>query len=240
MPYYRRPRTMRRPVTRRPRKYARRTRALVPRPVRNYVRRAMDKKLEHKFVTTTQDEQAFSTLTAQYKVADLYVVGNGTGVAQRAGLKILPSGISIRGNLNYNATTASKTCYVRMLLIETSQAESYSGLTTEIFQNGSNWGNLASSQMPVIWAPLNRAGYKFHWDKVYKLNAQSTDGTYSRLVKKWIPIKGAIKFDGTSTGVGNQNRNFALVMLLAESGQDLATGETVEFSCFIRSYFTDA
>lgn len=229
------PRTMKRKVYRK--------KPTVSKAVTRYVKRAISKKLEYKHVCHYIDEQSFSTLTSQYNVQNFYQITQGTASTQRAGLKISPTGISLRGNLCYNSTTAGKTAYVRLVLIETPQNEVYTALTTELFKdtaaNGS-WGSLSTSQMPLIWAPLNNKGYKFHWDKVYKLNAVSTDGTYSKLVKKWIPLKGNIHYDANSSGAGNQSRNFALVMLIAEAGQDVGTGETIEFSMVGRTYFTDA
>lgn len=213
----------------------------VSKAVTRYVKKAIAKKVETKYQLSVINEQSFSTVVGQYNVANLMAPTQGTASNNRVGIKINPRGISIRGNLAYSSTTAGKTAYVRLILIETPQSEIYTALTTELFQYGTDWNALASSQMPVIWAPLNRAaGYKFHWDKVYKLNAISSDGSYSKLVKKWIPISGKVGFDANTTGAGNQSRNFALVMVLAEAGQDVGVGETVEFSGYLRSFFTDA
>lgn len=229
-------------------RYGNRTRKpYVSKKVKKYVSRAITQKInraiESKHVSIIAAEDSFSTLTGQYAVANFYQIAQGTAATQRVGLSIKPTGISIRGNLHYNATTAAKTCYVRLILIETGVNETFTALTTELYEdtaaNGS-WGSAATGQMNNIWFPLNRKAYKFHMDKVYKLNAISADGSFSKMVKHWIPLKGKIHYDANSSGAGGQSRNFCLVICLAEAGQDVGVGETVEFSYNIRTYFKDA
>lgn len=221
----------------------RRRKMVVSKPIKKYIQRALTRKQDFKHVTAVATEGSYSTVTGQYNVLNMYQIAQGTSATTRTGNVIDIKGISIRGNMCSNSTTTAKTIYVRLALVETGQSEIYTANTTEIFCDtaaAGAWDNLATSQMPVIYTPLNRKAFRIHWEKVYKLNAQSTDGSWASLVKKWIPLKGKIQYDSNSTGASNQSRNFALIMLLAEAGNDVGVGETVEFSYNVRQFFTDS
>lgn len=208
--------------------------------VTTIAKKAIEKKVEHKKVCHIIDESSFSSMVGQYNVVNLYALSQGTASTQRVGNQISPSGVSFKGHLAYNSTTATTTAYVRLVLLESK--ELFSAASSEVFKDtatNSSWGNLSTSQMATIWTPINNGLYKAHWQKIYKLNPiGSGDGGYTRLINEFIPLKGVINYDANGTSTGNQSRCFCIAMFFAEAAQD-TLGQTVELSGLVRTYFTD-
>jgi len=228
----RRARTSRRPR----RRVTKRTR--VPVATKRYVKRMMPK-VELKRFASYNDEISHSTLT-EGSALPLINISQGTGVYQRAGNQLTVKGFHIKGLFNNNAATPN---YVRMLLLWSTIDSSTTFNTMPLFSDANLAGGTGTvsgvTGANMLYYPVNRLTYTPIYDKIYKLGG-SGDPSCTRMFSKFIKMNKTIKYIANNAGDSYQDWQLTLVMCVAEAGDDVGLGQTIEVSHVARVFFTDA
>nr|QTE03355.1 MAG: capsid protein [Emberiza rustica CRESS-DNA-virus sp.] len=205
---------------------------------KKYVRRMLPK-VELKRNVLNSDEVSISTLTqgAMYPLTSLT---QGTGSYQRIGNQVTIKGFHIKGLLNNNATTTN---YMRMLLvwtnIDTLTTFSTAALFDDVNLAGGTGGTGTIFGANILYYPINKMTFKVAYDRVFKLGG-SGDPASSRMFSKFIKMNTRLKYVANNAGDAYQDKQLSLVLLAAQSDDDVAAGQVIETSFMARTYYTDA
>lgn len=162
------------------------------------------------------------------------------GLAQaRIGASILAKGLHVKGAVTNNSTQES---YLRMVIF------CYNGAVdpaTNFFMGTSAGSTSAISSingLNAMYYPINQRDLKVRYDHVFKLAGSATGnaGQNTRMFSKFIKFGGKkINFAGNTSGVFNQDWQYAICWIAADANDDTTTGTTCEVSMLERFYYTD-
>ena len=163
---------------------------------------------------------------------------NGLGQA-RIGSSIKAQSLHIKGALTNNSPSES---YIRLVVF------CYNGAVdpaTNFFQGTSAGTTSAISSingLDAMYYPINKRDLKVRYDHVFKLagSANGNSGYNTRMFSKFIKFGGkTINYAGNTSGVFNQDWQYAICWIAADATDDTSTGTNVEVSMLERFYFTD-
>lgn len=227
--------------TTKPRRYKKRTisKAKVSTAVKKYVKSHVPKP-EVKRAFDVYSEAVISAMVTPYQMFEP-IIAQGTARNQRIGNQIKMLGVHTRAYFKNNSTG---TCWVRMLVLSTGSDTDTAAATMELFKDVNAAGDtnpivVSGSSAGNIFFSINEAKFKTHYDHVYKLGGTgSLEGKDVVLFNKFCKFNTTIKYDGASTGLGNQSRRFLILYLTSETALD-GGGASVEISGMNRWYYVD-
>lgn len=231
---YRRSRLPRRRRIRR-----RTTRNRVPRVVKKYVKKIMPRPEVKRELDGFSENIVSATVTPYLQFEPL--ISQGTALNQRVGNEIRFLSIYAKVMMHNNSTITQT---VRMLVLGMANDTDTTPATMELFQDanaaggtstlltsGSNFGNMIFR--------INKKKFHVYYDHVFKLGStNSVDGKDVVLVRKLIKIRSKIRYDGNTTGVGNQSKRYMILYLTSDPALD-ASGGAIEITGNHYYYFTD-
>lgn len=204
--------------------------------VKRYVK-SHTPKPEMKSVWQHTNEVAMNTLS-QGTVTTMPSILNGLGQA-RVGSEILARGLHLKGCVNNNSTAES---YLRMVVF------CYNGAvdpaTNFFLASGAGTASAISSVngLDAMYYPINQRDLKVRYDRVFRLSgsASGNAGKQTTMFSKFIKFGGKkIKFNANTSGVFNQDWQYAICWIAADANDDTSTGTAVEVSMLERFYYTD-
>jgi len=232
MPYYAKTRPSKRPARK----------AAVSTAVKSYIRRTMPKPEVKKNILSA-DEVALDTLSPQTNWQELTILNQGTQRNARTGNEVYFTGYDVRGVLCNNTSLPA---FVRHLVIETADSVLSTNTLMELFDSapgGTPTDLITSAGLNVIYSPVNTLKYKVHYDKVQKLGMITATGgegvSYFKFGKKFRGRGLRVRYEGTASGEGNQDRRLLYLCMLGE-GKDDSSGGATELSFVANVYHTDA
>lgn len=206
--------------------------------VKRYVRRAIPK-TETKQIWTHHNEIPLNSLTQGYRAA-MPAIAQGATNVQRIGNVINLSALHLKGAFHNNAATESMVRFVMVGYPATNGdplnnffRSTHSGLTT---------GMSGVNGLDQMYFPINKLELHVYFDQLIKLGPNAASGNSNvRMFNKFIKLgRRKIEYKSNTTGVGNQNWEYSIIWLAADTNDDTSTGTTVEVSCLERLYFKDA
>nr|QXP07597.1 MAG: putative capsid protein [Arizlama virus] len=222
--------------SRRPRK----TKTTVSRAVKAYVRRVTPKP-EMKRQVTTIDELAVNPLTSSLNVAEISNIAQGSGMPNRNGNNVLAKGIHVKGVLHNNSAT--RAVWARLLVVGVA-GDCDLSTTTEFwdYQASGIPGDFTTiTGLNMMYTKINKARINVKYDKMIKMGTTAAlDGTNTKFFNKFIRLNHKITYDGNTYGFANQNYRYAVILLVAEAGDDTVGTDPVEYNMFSTLYFTDS
>lgn len=209
----------------------------VPRPIKNYVNRAIRRGQETKEARFPADllmETNTSPATAT-KYVILTNIGQGDTKQTRDGYKLLITRINIRGSLQNNGV---KCRGVRLVLLEERS-------TTQGTLDTTNWTNLTSNsvfanrtldnQSGDMNSPIQTNLFRVLWDKRVTLDTE-VEGAY--IFNKWIKINRRFEYPTLGSGTVPIKGDIYFVAHLCEL-DNTVSATTVQFDVFARVFFKD-
>lgn len=170
------------------------------------------------------------------------LIAQGSALNQRIGTQVKMIGIQLRTMLHNNSTI---TQMVRCLVLGCNSDTDTTPATMELFKDISAAGAVTTIQTSGtsfgnMLYKVNDRKFKIYYDRTFKLGATSSaDGQDVIFVKKFIKLNSLIKYEGNSTGVGNQSKRFIILYLTSDPALD-ASGGAIEITGNHFYYFTDA
>lgn len=197
-------------------------------------RRVLMKASETKSNWVHVNEQNLSTLTG-YIAYDPLVITEGSGVEERIGTEIMPTGLHIRGVVNNNGGSPN---FVRILVVKSNTRQQVT--LGDFFGAGTGLGQdiSAVNGLDRMYWPIHKNVHTVLYDKVMRLEKSSEVGK-SRSFNKWLKLGGKIKFDGGGTGSEQVTPRYHIVYMAAETEDDTSTGQNVEVSALHRLFYKD-
>lgn len=222
--------------------------ARISKPLRSAIttasRQAVIRLAEHKEYLAQVDEVGVSTIVQGADWSHISDVVSGD--RYRTGKEIHLQSVRCRGVLHNNA---SGTNLVRMVVgyvedeLTPSNISDYflSGTTTGGTIAPVSFTNVAAAGLNSMYQPMNKSKITLLYDRVFKLGANaSVDGAQVQPYDFTLSLKSAkIKYEGNSTGAGNQNRMLYIGCWAAEGGDDTGLGTVVEWSGMTQLKYID-
>lgn len=208
----------------------------VPKPVKSYVRRQINKSSETKVYHAIAEEQTVDTTTQSY-IQDLSSILQGVQSNQRVGVKVKATGLHTRLTLNNNS---NKTNFVRVLVVGTYDPNDVS-TSSELFLTvaGAPTSIASSPGLKCLNLSINKARYTPLYDKMVKLGPSgSTDGTETRFIKFWRKLNKTISFDAATYGAGNQSYRYHMLLIPSEASDDTLPS-SIEATYACRLFYKD-
>ena len=185
-------------------------------------------------------EAAVSTLNQGTNWYDLTNIDVGTGPDNRIGREVRLKGIDIRGHLHNNG---AGTNWARIAVFKAYEQTDMSSLAL-IFKNQTGSVDFSTlAGMRTMYYPFNNVDLKCVYDKIIKCNPVASDGLNdeSAMFRHFIKRDETLHFENqTSEGSETQRPRYWLAVWVAESGEDVGVGQTVELSFLSRTFFTDS
>ena len=215
------------------------TRTRVPRVVKKYVKKVMPRPEVKRELDGFSENIVTAGVTPYLQFEPL--ISQGTALNQRVGNEIRFLSIYAKVMLHNNSTLTQT---VRMLVLgmasdtdtipasmELFQDANVAGGTTTLLTSGTNFGNMIFK--------VNKKKFHVYYDRVFKLGSvNSVDGKNVVLIKKLFKIRSKIRYDGNTTGVGNQSKRYMILYLTSDPGLD-NSGGAIEITGNHYYYFTD-
>lgn len=232
MPKYTKKRTYRKRPT-----YRKRARKVSP-LVKREVKKQLFKNAEKKMCWLSGEESALTTLT-QFYAYDPLDISQGFDTRTRIGDEIRLGGIHARFLLKNNS---NYTVYVRMALVKTFDEYNFTS-SSYIFDTNVGGQTTPSSLTGIkqIYTPFDTSRINIVWNKILKLApANGTDGKECAVYQRWANLRNIkIQYQANSSGSQNVKPRYHILFCLADADNDTSTGNTIEVSWLVRTYFTD-
>jgi len=156
------------------------------------------------FAATALTGAAYNSLAA-----GLGNIAQGVTEATRVGESITP--IGIRFSYTVVNTLTGGSLYARLIVMCSKNLDNAATSTTvnEIFQDydrdGLTFTAASATPNKIITLPLFNQTLTPVYSRVIKLNANASDYRNTGIISGYIPLKGTVKFEGTTGGFGVQN-----------------------------------
>lgn len=211
----------------------------VPTEIKKYVKRHTPKAEVKRELDGFSENIVSATVTPYLNFEPL--IAQGTQYNQRVGNQIKMTGIYIRTMIHNNSTlTQMVRCVVLSCPSDTDTAPATMELFKDLTTTGATGGILTSgTSFGNCLYRLNDNKFKVHWDHLVKLgNVNSGDAKNVVFLKKFIRLNSIIKYDGNTTGLGNQTRRFLILYLTSDPALD-SSGGGIELTGNHFYYFVD-
>ena len=200
------------------------------------VRQIVNKQAETKSHIVTGTEISCSSLTSPTatNVIALNYLGQGSTIATRAGNKITPTFLNVRGGVHI--APDSGTQYLRLLIVEHDESDNPTlnllELDTSVF---SGLGN----DLAAIYDRLNRTRYRIYAQKTFKLGGGGTGYFGQQLFNFNVKLKGNMYFENTPAAAMPTKRNLKFIFYCRDANNDTTVGTSCEVTYNSKFYYTD-
>jgi len=223
------------------RKYKGKSRGMSSSAVYGAIKRYNWRLRETKMISSYLEEQTLNTLSTTVDIINFPAPSYGPAANQRIGNKV--QGVGIKVNMLFH-NNAALPIFVRMLLLKVPQGDGYSdsSIRSNIFDQSAP-GNVPDTSAPTngrltdITRQINRGEMAVIRDKVIVLNGTTVDTGVS-MQQFYVRTPHMYEFADSDTTLP-MNTRYVIALILRQANADESTGNTVEYTYTLSTYFKD-